>query len=154
MTIAPVVRSVEVKVPPARAFELFAGHMSRWWHEGHHIAPTPFQDIVVEPREGGRWFERDAEGNECEWGKVLEWDPPRRLVLGWQLGADFKYDPDFLNEVELAFTPAGSGTLVTLTHHNLQRFGDAADKLAPSLGEGWAMLLGLYRDFSTEETAA
>lgn len=153
MTIAPVVRSVEVAVPPKRAFDLFTGHMGKWWHEGHHIAPTPFADILIEPEVDGRWYERDADGTETVWGKVLEWDPPHRLVLGWQLTAQFQYDPDFLNEVELTFTAAGSGTLVTLTHHNLQRFGDSAAGMAPSLGQGWAMLLGLYQAHSEKETA-
>ena len=149
MSIAPVTRSVEVRVPPAKAFELFAGHMGEWWHESHHIAPKPFADIVIEPREGGRWFERDADGGEALWGKVLEWDPPHRLVLGWQLNARFEYDPEFVNEVELVFEAAGAGTRVTLTHHNLQRFGDSAAAMAPSLGEGWAMLLGRYEALAT-----
>jgi uncharacterized protein YndB with AHSA1/START domain len=153
MTIAPVVRSVEVRVAPARAFELFTEHMGRWWHESHHIAPRPFVDVVIEPRADGRWFERDAEGGETQWGKVLEWDPPHRLVLGWQLTASFEYDPDFLNEVELAFAATGEGTRVTLTHHNLQRFGDRAPEMAPSLGEGWAMLLGRYQALSAEQAA-
>ena len=154
MTIAPVVRSVHVAVPPQRAFELFTGHMGKWWHESHHIAATPFADIVIEPEAGGRWFERDAEGNETVWGKVLEWQPPGRVVLGWQLTANFEYDPDFLNEVELEFADAEGGTQVTLTHHNLQRFGDSAAAMAPSLSEGWGMLLGLYQAHSDKEAKA
>jgi hypothetical protein len=34
---------------------------------------------------------------------VLAWEPPGRLLLGWQLGAEWKYDPDFLTELELTF---------------------------------------------------
>lgn len=153
MTIAPVVRTIEVAVSPQRAFELFTGHMGKWWHAGHHIAAQPFADIVVEPREGGRWYEVDADGAETDWGKVLEWSPPGRLVLAWQLRADFTYDPDFQNEVELTFAPAEGGTLVTLTHHNLHRFGAAAAAMAPSLSEGWGMLLGLYAAHAAEEDA-
>jgi uncharacterized protein YndB with AHSA1/START domain len=103
---------------------------------------------------GGRWFERDADGGETLWGKVLEWDPPHRLVLGWQLTASFEYDPHFLNEVELAFEAAGEGTRVTLTHHNLQRFGDRAAEMAPSLGEGWAMLLGRFEALAGDRALA
>ena len=114
---------------------------------------APVRLIVVEPREGGRWYEVDTDGTETEWGKVLEWGPPTRLVLAWQLRADFSYDPDFQNEVELTFAPAEGGTLVTLTHHNLHRFGDAAAAMAPSLSEGWGMLLGLYAGHAAEEGA-
>ena len=87
MTIAPVVKSVNVKAAPKRAFELFTGEMGRWWPARMQIGKSPFAAIVVEPRPGGRWFERDAEGAECEWGKVLAWEPPARVLLGWQLKA-------------------------------------------------------------------
>lgn len=152
MTIAPIIRTVQVAVPPQRAFDLFAGHMGRWWHETHHIAARPFADIVVEPCEGGRWYERDAEGGETQWGKVLDWDPPHRLLLGWQLRSDFSFDPDFLTELELRFEPAEGGTQVTLEHRDLHLFGEAAGRMGPAMDEGWGMLLGLYRDYLAKET--
>lgn len=152
MTIAPIEKTVTVAVPPARAFALFAGQMGRWWHKEHHIAPRPFVEIVIEPHVGGRWFERDAEGGETQWGHVIDWDPPHRLLLGWQLRSDFSFDPEFLTELEIGFEPAGAGTRVTLVHRDLERFGEAATRLAPAMDEGWGMLLTLYRDFLEQET--
>src|SRR5690242_1501137 len=104
---APVRKQLTVKAPPERAFEVFTAMMGKWWKPEHHTGEEPFQDIVVEPRPGGRWFERDAKGVETMWGKVLAWEPPSRLLLAWQLNADFRYDPDFLTEVELRFLPEG-----------------------------------------------
>ncbi|MHB8813276.1 MAG: SRPBCC domain-containing protein, partial [Steroidobacteraceae bacterium] len=103
MSIAPVLHSVEVKAPPARAFELFTAHIGKWWPKGKTVAPNPHAEIVMEPRPGGRWYERDAEGNETPWGRVLAWEPPGRVLLGWQLNAQWRYDPDFLTELELSF---------------------------------------------------
>jgi uncharacterized protein YndB with AHSA1/START domain len=154
MSIAPVVRSVQVAVSPARAFELFTGQMGRWWPASHHIAPKPFAAITIEPHVGGRWYEADAEGGECPWGKVLEWDPPHRALLGWQLNAKFEYDPDFLTEVELAFTAHEGGTLVTLTHHNMERFGETAAQLATGMGEGWGKIIGEFQTLANEEKTA
>jgi uncharacterized protein YndB with AHSA1/START domain len=114
MTVAPVVKSVSVKAAPKRVFELFTTEMGRWWPPHLQIGKSPFVAIMVEPRHGGRWFERDAEGAECEWGKVLVWEPPTRVLLGWQLNSRFAYDPEFLTEVELTFVPAaGGGSIVT-----------------------------------------
>jgi uncharacterized protein YndB with AHSA1/START domain len=63
------------------------------------------------------------------------------------LNSQFTYDPDFLTEVELTFAPRGAGTLVTLEHRNLERFGDDADKLAGQLGGGWPTFLGHFASF-------
>jgi len=145
MTIAPVVRTVEVKAPPARAFALFAGEMGRWWPRGKTIGAKPHAAIVVEPHEGGRWYERDEEGTETPWGKVLVWDPPERLVLGWQIEKSFRYDAAMLTEVELAFAalPEG-GTRVTLEHRNLERYGEDAPRIAGLVGPGWGDILGFF----------
>ena len=138
MSIAPVVKSVTVKASPERAFELFTGQMARWWPATHKIGKAPFVAIVIEPRAGGRWYERDAGGVECDWGKVLAWEPPTRALLGWQLNSRFAYDPDFLTEVELTFAPAaGGGSIVTVEHRDLERYGDDAEKIAGLLGGGW-----------------
>lgn len=156
MTIAPIVRTVTVKVPPERAFQLFTGHMGKWWPAAHHIGKQAFVAIDIEPKVGGRWFERAADGTECPWGKVLEWGPPHRVVLGWQLNAQFEYDPDFCNEVELTFEAISGeaqdgGTLVTLTHHNIHRFGEGAAQLAEGMNQGWAEIIGSYQALADGE---
>jgi uncharacterized protein YndB with AHSA1/START domain len=149
MTIAPVVVSMTVKAPPERAFELFAGQMGRWWPKGMTIGESPHADIVVEPFAGGRWFKRSEGGQEASWGKVLAWEPPRRLLLGWQLNSAFAYDPDLLTEVELTFEAAGGGgTKVTLEHRNLERFGADAQKVADQVGGGWPRLVGAFAQFA------
>ncbi|MET0310392.1 MAG: SRPBCC family protein [Sphingomonas sp.] len=151
MTIAPVVQSVVVKVPPPRAFTLFTADIARWWAPNMNIAKGLFADLVLEPRPGGRWFERSEDGAETDWGKVLAWDPPGRLVIGWQLNAEFKFDPDFVTEVEVTFEPEGQGTRVTLEHRNLERFGPSAEIVAGKVGGGWPRLLQLFADFTQKE---
>ena len=149
MTIAPVIKSVTVKVSPERAFELFAAHMGRWWPVGKTVGKSPHAEIVLEPLAGGRWFERDAEGVETNWGKVLAWEPPMRLLLGWQLDSRYSYNPDLLTEVELTFAPAkGGGSIVTLEHRNLERFGDDAEKVAGQISVGWPEFLSEYAGYA------
>lgn len=149
MTIAPIERTVTVKAPPSRAFEAFTTDMVRWWPKAHNIAAKPFAAIVLEPRPGGRWFERAEDGAETNWGKVLAWEPPGRLLLAWQIGGDWKFDSDLVTEVELTFAGTEDGaTKVTLTHRNLERFGDSAQKMADQLGGGWGGLLQGFADFA------
>lgn len=149
MSIAPIVHTIQVKAAPDRAFDLFAAHMGHWWPKGGAIGKNPHVAVLVEPRAGGRWLERDAEGNETPWGKVLAWEPPSRLLLGWQVNCDWGYDPDLLTEVELTFAPAeGGGTRVTLEHRNLERFGADAQRHVEKLRGGWPTRLAEFAAYA------
>lgn len=137
-------RSVLVPLPPDRAFALFTGRMAAFWPPSHSIANVPIADVVIEPREGGRWFERGVDGSECDWGRVAAWEPPDRLVLLWQLDVDWRLDPALDTEVEVTFTATGPGeTDVQLVHHHLERFGDAAESMREVFDSpnGWGGIL-------------
>jgi uncharacterized protein YndB with AHSA1/START domain len=148
MTIAPIMHSVRVKADPARAFDLFTTHIGTWWPKGQTVGKNPHAAIIIEPRAGGQWLERDSDGNEVRWGSVLAWEPPSRLLLGWQLSTQWQYDPDLLTEVELTFVPAnGGGTIVTLEHRNLERFGAGAAEHAGKLNGGWPKRVADFVDY-------
>jgi len=147
--IEPVLKSIRVQAAPARAFEVFTSGMARWWLPSHTINPTksPIAAIVIEPREGGRWYERGEDGSECDWGRVLVWQPPARVVLAWQINAQWQYDPRLVTELEVRFTAqASGGTDVTLEHRLLERLGDAAAGVRDAIDSpsGWSGLLELY----------
>jgi Activator of Hsp90 ATPase homolog 1-like protein len=149
MSIAPIIRTVQVTAEPARAFELFATRMGDWWPKGGTVGKKHHVAVVIEPRDGGRWYERDEDGVEAQWGKVLAWEPPGRLLLGWQLDSNFAYDPDFVTEVELTFASTeGGGTRVTLEHRNLERFGANAESHAEKLRNGWPTRVDAFAKFA------
>jgi hypothetical protein len=147
ITIAPVRKSVRVSAAPARAFEVFTARFGRWWPPSHSIGTSPQKDVQIEPRVGGRWFERGEDGSECDWGKVLVWEPPERVILGWQLNSEFKYDPSITTEVEVRFIAEGANaTRVELEHRHLERLGDKGHDLRKGIDspEGWGKLLEHY----------
>jgi uncharacterized protein YndB with AHSA1/START domain len=83
MTTATAVRhSITVAAPQERAFTTFTQGFNQWWPRSHKIGGAELAEAVLEGREGGRWYERDVDGTECDWGKVLVWEPPARLVPG------------------------------------------------------------------------
>ena len=110
------------------------------WPRSKSIGSSPQTDVVLEPVVGGRWYERGADGSECEWGKVLQWQPPSRVVLAWQIGADWKYDPALVTEVEITFTAINvSETRVELEHRHLERLGPNAEQIRAAFDseDGW-----------------
>jgi uncharacterized protein YndB with AHSA1/START domain len=144
---APVRSSVRVNAPPEQAFEIFTARMGRWWLKTHKIGAVDMADAVLEPRAGGRWYEKGVDGSECDWGRVLAWDPPSRLVLAWQITGRWQFDPDLLTEVEVRFIPVGANaTRVELEHRNIERFGPDAEAVRAAFDSpgGWPGLLDSF----------
>lgn len=142
--VAPVHKQVVVEVPAPRAFETFTARMGTWWHPDHRLGDEPFAEIVIEPWVAGRWYEVDARGRERQWGRVLVWSPPVRVVLAWQLDADWNYDPALETELEIRFSSRSpTSTLVELEHRHLERLGRRSLDVRASLSgpDGWSGLL-------------
>ena len=110
--LAPVKKSITVKASVEHAFEVFTDGFDSWWPRSHHIGKQPMVKAVIETRAGGRCFGREADGTECDWGRVLAWDPPHRFVLAWQIDPKWQYEPDLTkaSEVEVRFTPEAGGS--------------------------------------------
>lgn len=147
-TSLSVNKSILVDAPQAHAFAVFTEQQGSWWPLAtHHIAKVAAATAVVEPRAGGRWFERGVDGSECEWGHVLVWEPPHRLVLGWELDAEWRHDPSLQSEVEVRFVAVGPrSTRVELEHRHLERYAGKADSMRAGLDSegGWSQILKLY----------
>ena len=140
-------KSVTVDAPAEVAFRVFT-QMKNWWPlDSHHIGKSKCVDAVIEPRVGGRWFEKGEDGSECEWGHVVAWEPPRRLVVTWEINADWKADATLKTEVEVQFIAEGpTKTRVELEHRHLDRFGSRADEMRGIFDSesGWTGMLQKY----------
>ena len=148
-----IVRSVSVPLSQAHAFELFTTRMTDFWPKNYSIGSSEIAEVVIEPRTGGRWLERGVDGSESQWGSVATWDPPRKVLLLWQIGADWQFDPDFQTEVEVSFTAEGSGrTRLDLRHRNLQRYGADAERMQAIFDDpsGWTGVLARFVDLSSD----
>jgi uncharacterized protein YndB with AHSA1/START domain len=150
-TTTPTVRrSVTVNVPADRAFTVFTRSMGSWWPmASHHIGAVDPAEIRMEEETGGRWYEVGVDGSECDWGRVLAWDPPRRVVLSWQINGEWAYDPDpsHGSEVEVIFSAEEPDrTRVELEHRGFERHGATGAGLRESIAAegGWGTLLIRY----------
>ncbi|MEU7812539.1 SRPBCC family protein [Pseudonocardia sp. NPDC049154] len=143
--IPPITGTVSLAVPVERAFEVFTASINTWWPRQYHIGQADVAEVVLEPRAGGRWFERGVDGSECDWGRVLVWEPPHRLVFTWQINGSWRFDPDpdKASEIEARFTASGpQESVVEVAHRYFERLdGGQAINDAINGGGGWALLL-------------
>jgi len=87
-------KTITVAAPREVAFRVFTQGMTTWWPLAtHKIGKAPAVQAVLEPRVGGRWYEKGDDGSECDGGRVLAWDPPAGLSLDWQIDRQWQYDP-------------------------------------------------------------
>ena len=144
-TLVPVRKTVVVKATQEHAFAVFTARFGDWWPmASHHTGDEEAETVIIEPRVGGRWFERGTSGTETMWGYVTAWEPPKRLVLAWHLSPQFTFDPDVASEVEVTFHADGpTTTRVVLEHRKLEVYGDAAAGLRTSIDAegGWGAIL-------------
>jgi uncharacterized protein YndB with AHSA1/START domain len=146
---APVRKTVSVNASPERAFHVFAEEFDTWWPRTHHIGNAPMKKTIIQGAVRGRCYTEQTDGTECDWGTVLVWDPPHRLVLAWQIDGQWRYEPDLAksSEVEVRFTPGPDGsTRVDLEHRCLSRHGADAGAIRTAIDSpaGWGGLLALF----------
>jgi uncharacterized protein YndB with AHSA1/START domain len=139
---------VTVPASPEEAFAAFTERMAEWWPRAYTWAEDAIDAVVVEPRAGGRWYERDAAGAEQAWGSVRAWDAPRRIVLAWRVSPTRTQEPpERASEVEARFVPADGDTRVELEHRHFAAHGaQAADGYRDAMAspQGWPLILDRF----------
>jgi len=147
-TVPDINGKITVSVPVEQAFRVFTSSFDSWWPREYHFGQAEMAEAILEPGEGGRWYERGTDGTERDWGRVLVWEPPQRLVITWQTNGLYQYDPDpaHASEIEVRFTADGpEQTVVELEHRYLDRLasGDSIRGMIQS-GGGWIAILELF----------
>jgi uncharacterized protein YndB with AHSA1/START domain len=157
--IEPVRREVTVDVDIERAFEVFTRRLDAWWpHDSHHIGQMP-AIAVVEPRVDGRCYSLAEDGTQCDWGRVLEIEPPALFRFAWLLTPQWQFepDPDKASDVTVTFEAVtAERTNVTLTHANFDRYASGGETMRQQVdgAGGWGALVEAYAGFVGDAKAA
>jgi uncharacterized protein YndB with AHSA1/START domain len=144
-----------VEAPIERAFSLFTEGIGGWWNPDHHILEADLAEMVFEPREGGRIYDRGVDGSECCWARVLAYEPPNRVVISWDISPRWQIETDLekTSEVEVRFiAETAERTRVELEHRNLDRHGEGWEGIRDSVGspDGWPDGLQRFAELITD----
>jgi uncharacterized protein YndB with AHSA1/START domain len=136
--IEPLRLSQELDCAPDHAFTVWTARLGTWWPPGHSASGDPDTVVTLEPRLGGRIFERTSAGVEIDWGEITEWEPPDRLAYRWYIGRR----PDEFTDVELTFVAlAGDRSRLDIVHSGWERLGADAGSWRDANTGGWRALL-------------
>jgi uncharacterized protein YndB with AHSA1/START domain len=142
---------VVVEAPVERAFQVFTEDFDKIKPREHNMLATDIAESVFEPRAGGRVYDRGVDGSECQWGRVVTYEPPRRIIFTWDISPQWQIETDLskAREVEVRFTEESEErTRVELEHRHLDRHGDGWEGLREGVGgdQGWPLYLARYAD--------
>jgi uncharacterized protein YndB with AHSA1/START domain len=146
---------IVVKAPIERAFRVFTEDFDRVKPREHNMLTVDIAQTVFEPRAGGRIYDRGVDGSECQWARVLAYEPPDRVLFSWDISPQFQIenDPDKTSEVEVRFiAEAPERTRVELEHRNLDRHGEGweGEREAVDSEGGWPLYLRRFADLITD----
>jgi hypothetical protein len=140
--IEPIRLAFDVDCPVDHAFDVWTHRIADWWPADHTVSGEASLHVVLEPRVGGRIFERLATGVEHDWGEVTAWEPPSRLGYLWHL----RRDRADATEVEIRFVDRGDATTrVEIEHRGWERLGAEGEEWRDRNRGGWATLLPRYQ---------
>jgi uncharacterized protein YndB with AHSA1/START domain len=135
-------RSVVVACSKDEAFSLFTDGINEWWplREGFSYGVDRCASIHLEPRPGGRFFERFVDGDEFQVGTVTVCEAPDRIVFTWAppvwAGA---------TEVEVRFlADAADATTVHVEHRGFDSLGTDAQSTRDGFASGWPAVLDAF----------
>ena len=140
LVIEVVRKTVTVDCAIEEAFRIFTADALSWWPVESHSIHETVSAIVFEPEQGGEVYEVSTSGERSHWATVLEWEPPSRLVLAWNVGKA-ETSP---TEVEVRFVPESGRTRVELEHRGWERLAENAEAKRSSYDSGWDFVLGTY----------
>lgn len=135
-TIARIDKSIRIRTTPERAFDMFTRDIGTWWPKHQHSLDSEnTETVVLEPRLGGKLFQRQKDGTIHKWGEVTAFERPGSFTLSWHIGREV----EDATRVHVSFEDAGGGlTVVRLIHDGFENMasGDGAD-MREGYNNGW-----------------
>lgn len=150
-------KQLVVEAPIERAFRVFTERFDAIKPREHNMLAVEIAETVFEPRVGGRIYDRGVDGSECQWARVLVYEPPERVVFSWDIGPRWQIETDLerTSEVEVRFIEESpQRTRVELEHRNLERHGEGWEGLREGVGGdgGWPLYLQRFADVLAGES--
>ncbi|GGJ80873.1 hypothetical protein GCM10010123_08440 [Pilimelia anulata] len=138
--LAPLLHTVLLPVPPARAFRLFTAEYGGWWPlRTHSVGGERSGGVHFGGAAGEQIIEQLADAEPVTWGTLTVWDPPYRVAFTWHPG---RPEPE-ATRIEVTFIGVDDRTEVTLRHTGWVNRPDG-DAARERYARDWPAVLDAY----------
>ncbi len=143
--------SVEIRLPKGKAFNSFF-ELNKWWPKEYTWSGETLEKIDIEPEVNGKCYEIGPKNFWLDWGRVLEYDYPNRIIFTWQISPARVPEPNDkrASEVKIGFISIDNfSTRIEFAHKNFSNHGDGWQTYLELLKseEGWPYILNKYKTF-------
>lgn len=144
-------QEITVDVPQAHAFKVFTEQFDQIKPREYNLLQADIEEAVFERRVGGDVYDRGVDGSVCRWARVLEFEPPARFVISWDISPQWQIetDPSRCSEVEVRFVEVSAEqTRVELEHRHLDRHGAGWEEYRSGVESGWPTFLERFQSLT------
>ena len=111
------------------AFDMFTNDIDLWWKQGprNRLIGNRPGIMQFDERDNGTRVLQEVDKRRpdfvVEAGKVIHWDPAKRLAFEWRWPTADRKEP--VTHVDIRFAQSGDATRLTLTHSGLEALSAA-----------------------------
>ena len=142
--MAVVSEKIDIVADQVTVFNVYVNQINEWWpRQGesnrYSFAPdtTKPDQILFEPKQGGRYYEVFADGTEHTIGTIEAWDPPNEFAYTWVVAGW-----PGQSTISVRFVSSGETTTVIVEHDGVPD-GEEGD----GYSAGHKEILGIFAAF-------
>lgn len=137
--------SITIPLTVEQVFYSFTAEFGDWWPLADYsvgAGESAARAVKMSAHLNGEILEELEGGRHELWGKILLWDPPRRLAFTWHPGDT----PERATRVEIAVDSTPFGARIDLTHSHWNHIYDEEEWR--SYNAGWHSVLAKYAEYA------
>jgi len=134
-----ITEEVVIKAAPPRVFNAVTKETRAWWGPPYLYTKLA-ENVILEPKLGGRFYEVWGTGQGRLWGIITQIRKNEWIEITGTIGMKGAVQ----GIVSFSLEPKGESTLVTLTHHAI---GQITEDTRSGYATGWKDLLGRLKTF-------
>ena len=143
---------MEIQLPREETFKRFITGLNSWWPKEYTWSGQVLEEIKIEPETGGKCYETGPYNFRCDWGRVMTYEAPDKLVITWQISPARVPEPDpgKASEITVLFKelePEVTG--VEFEHGKLSKHGEGWEEYYDAMKseQGWPYILNKFREY-------